>query len=315
MKQIRNHKKEIGDHSCWSFCDLDDGCFLRKYNLCPTEVPLYRSPPPNDGCTSITELRFGRRDYENVINKYSKEINKVSRRTKNFNFALSSIPHWRETLKESDPHAMMFIYTDPIHHENPIDQITGKKRFACSYQYAWNPNLLQELLLNDIDVLSSVLEQTDRILNIDYSYLVRNIMRVFNNDFIPRFKKETEEKLESTRNDDFQLVLDRLGSNIRIFKNNGCLIVARFLIELCFTDNYKWIENIGRIKSSSTDIPKGYSRTGLKFTFFNTNASESGNKADDKTNTQRSQTKRTSSLSSIFKHGSSSNNNEDESKE
>jgi hypothetical protein len=257
---------------CWSFCD--DNCALRKYDLCPKEIPPYRSPPPNDGCTSISELRFGKRDYEDMEIEYWREISLLKKRGK----LTSSVPHWRTKLSGIDSYAMMYIYTDPLFCVGTKQSSIGTENLKYSRDYtfpaihmpAWNPNLFQDVLLEDLETLEIIMNSAGSLNPPNLTRLTRKVYSMFVNVFIPKFKQEMtviieNTKIPITKRKEAEFVLDRLDYNIAFFKDRSPLIIAKFLLELHFTVPEFWMARVAEMNVEEVDLPDNYSKTGSSF--------------------------------------------------
>jgi len=237
---------------CWSFCG--DSCELKKHGLCLPDVPAYRCPPPNDGAQSVSDLKFGISDYEHEIMAYNKKKLKDK-----------STPHWRELLRGTDPYALIYIYEDP----------EIKDRFC--HTPLWNPSLFQEMILNSVEILASVLSvarhgfissPTDRRI----FAVTRKIKLFYRQEFEPaniEYLKSVAECITSGKKEEAEYCISRSGFAKDLFHDQGAIIVARWLLEMSCTAPEFWINKAKKISENLVDeeIPGQISTTGKTFVF------------------------------------------------
>lgn len=246
---------------CWDFCTHP--CVLKQYDLCPTDLPDYQSPPPNTGAQNLTELKIGKQDYEPLMDKYSRKISEDAKRI-GYKAAAAKHGSWRQEVAKTDPFAMMLIYNDPKIVE------AGKSHYHLPM---WFPEIAQEIILMDPAIMSNVMIAVSKsVKNPPTGGLVGKLNVAFRNSIIPECERRFKEigSREVTRSgikEESEYCLSRLDYAIYHFKRYASAIVARWLFELSFSAPEFWLALAGKLNefTDAINIPDKYSKTGQRF--------------------------------------------------
>lgn len=212
----------------------------------------YVAPPPNDYCISLSELKFGRRDYEEDMHEHERKISVMAQKVGQKK-ARETIGDWRDAIS-NDRYAMMLICEDP---KFWMDGTSFKTPFP------WNPNEFQNILLNDAVILEIVMLAATAAKNPDISAIMQKVERKFKKDFMPITTKHWEE----TKCDLSEYYLDKMKFFETMFIRSGSIITARFLLGLYFMIPEYWTDKAHLLTGviDKIHIPKQYSKTGSNF--------------------------------------------------
>lgn len=209
----------------------------------------YMAPEPNFCAVDVSELKFGRRDYTEVEMEFDKKRMKLKKRGKD----PGGVRDWWKDLNDEYP--MMPIYENPEFWQDGTSYINPGP---------WNPVTFQDMLLNDIDVLSATMLTAVNTRRPDLTMLMKRIERLFKSTMIPTALAHWQ----SVRCELTDYYVERMDFFESLFVRKSSIIVARFMLGLYFIEPDYWTEKVSLLTDvvDKIHIPDVYSKTGSKFT-------------------------------------------------